>query len=121
MELAVLLVQAFAEGFYSLFGGIYPQKDNHRQDGQFYAGEGMVCSDGDTNGGQYPDAGSGGDAYYDAIAGENHTGTEKANARYNLTDDPQVQGRFVIYAGERRECVRANAYKDAGPDADRLA
>jgi len=80
----------------------------------------MVCSNGDSDGCKYPDAGRGGDAYNDAIASENDAGTEEAYACYDLTDDSKIQGRFVVDAGERRECVGADAYKDAGPDADGL-
>ena len=47
----------------------------------------MISSDGDSDGGQYPDAGCRGDAYNDAVASENDTSTEKTYARYDLPDD----------------------------------
>ena len=81
----------------------------------------MIGSDGDTDCGQYPDAGRGGDADNDAVASENYTGTEKTYARDNLADDSKVQEWFVVYAGESRKRIGAYAYKDAGPYADGFA
>jgi hypothetical protein len=83
----------------------------------------MIRSNGDPDGCQYPDAGRGGDAYNDAVASEDDAGTEEVYARYDLTDDPKIQGRLSVDVGERRERVGAdaNANKDAGPDTDGLA
>ena len=54
LHFAVLFVQALAEGFDFLFGRINSREDNHHQHGQLDAGDGMIGSDGDADGGKYP-------------------------------------------------------------------
>ena len=81
----------------------------------------MVGSDGNADCGQYPDACSGSNAYYNAVTREDDAGTEEADARDDLTDYAKIQGRLVVDAGERRESIGADADQDACPDADGLA
>ena len=58
----------------------------------------IVGPDGNANGSQYPDAGSGGNADYDAVAREDDAGAEEADARDDLTDYTKIQGRLVVDA-----------------------
>ncbi len=121
MHFAVLFVQTLAERLDPLFGGIDPGKDNHRQDGQFNSGDRMVGPDSNPDGGQYPYTGGRGHTYNDAIPREDYARTQKANARDDLTDDPQIEGRLVVDAAERRESIRADTDKDTRSDPDRLS
>jgi len=58
----------------------------------------MVGSYRNADGGQYPDACGGGNAYDDAVAREDDAGAEEADARDDLTDYTKIQGRLVVDA-----------------------
>jgi hypothetical protein len=119
--LAVPLVKAFAKGLYSLLGGVDPSEDNHGQYGQFDAAGVMTYSYGNAYRGQYPYAGGGGDAYNNAVAGENDAGAKEPYARDDLADQAKIDGRLVVEIGERREYVGADTNQDACSDADGFA
>jgi len=51
---------------------------------KFNAGGRMICSNGDADHREYPDAHRGGDSYNDAVASEYDAGTEEASpSRWN--------------------------------------
>lgn len=80
----------------------------------------MIGSDGDADRGQDPDAGGGSDPHDDAVSREDDAGPQKADARDNLADDAQVQGRLLVDTTERREHIDADADQDARSDVDGL-
>ena len=119
--LAVLFVQAFAEEIDLLFGRVHSSKDQDGQDRQLDAGDVMIGPDGDADRRQDPDTGGRGDPDDDAVPREDHARPQKADARDDLADDTQVQGRLLIDTTKRREDIDADADQYARSDADGLA